>query len=116
LAAALTGRAAAGSALRQLLNVGHTSGAALAWGLVLAAQSSAILAQPATPAQPPPHAPEPVPRKAPTTSHSRRRSVAVCPIVGAIGPISRHSSARLDLESGKSAPPWLGRVPTAGRA
>jgi hypothetical protein len=38
LAAALTGRTGPESALQDLLAVGHTSGAALAWGFVLAAE------------------------------------------------------------------------------
>jgi hypothetical protein len=38
LAAALAGRGIAGPATRRLLAVGHSSGAALAWGLVLAAE------------------------------------------------------------------------------
>ena len=102
LAAALTGRAAPRPAMRQLLSVGHTSGAALAWGLVLAAQRSAARRSAA--------------QRSAAQRSAAQRSAGVCPVVGAIGPISRHSSARPDLESGKSAPPWLGRAPMAGRA
>jgi hypothetical protein len=113
LAAALTGRAAPGPAVRQLLSVGRTSGAALAWGLVVAAQRSATPAQPATSARPPRVGHDPIRRKSSTTWQIRHRPAEVCPVVGAIGPITRHSASRPGPESGKSAPPLLARTPMA---